>query len=148
MAVAVSMMARDSSIKIPVYEVAVYPVASKDPATPSKLKYVDAHPLSTPDLPWFLGYYLASPDQISNPLIDLVDANLSGLPRTTIIAAEIDPLQSEGMTLSTKLQAAGVKVNYKLYQGVTHEFFGMAAVVPQAEDAENTVAADLQNAFK
>ncbi len=148
MVVTVSMMARDSGVKKPLYEVAVYPVASMATNTPSKLQYTMSAPLSTPDLPWFLGYYLATPDQVSSPLIDLVDANLSGLPSTTIIAAEIDPLQSEGATLSTKLQAAGVTVNYKLYQGVTHEFFGMSSVVPQAEDAENVAANDLKNSFK
>lgn len=148
LAITVSMMARDSGVRIPVHAVAVYPVASKDSTTPSKLQYVAAHPLSTPDLPWFLGYYLVTPEQVSSPLIDLVDANLNGLPATTIIGAELDPLQSEGITLSSKLQSAGVSVNYKLYQGVTHEFFGMAAVVPQAEDAENVVANDLKNAFK
>ncbi len=148
MAITVSMMARDSSVKLPLYEVAVYPVASMETGTPSKLKYDSAAPLSTPDLPWFLGYYLAAPAQASSPLIDLVNANLSGLPATTIIAAEIDPLESEGETLTAKLKASSVSVNYKMYAGVTHEFFGMSSVVPQAEDAENVAANDLKNAFK
>ncbi|MDQ6905162.1 MAG: alpha/beta hydrolase [Bacteroidota bacterium] len=126
----------------------MFPVASKDPATPSKLQYVNAHPLSTPDLPWFIKYYLNTPAEVSNPLIDLVNANLSNLPSTTVIGAELDPLQSEGKTLADKLTAAGVKVNYKLYLGVTHEFFGMSAVVPQAEDAENLAAVDLKKAFQ
>ena len=147
LAVAVSMMARDSAVRLPIYEVSVYPVASNDPNTPSKLKYVDSRPLQTPDLPWFLMYYLADTSQSSNPLISLVNANLAGLPATTIIGAELDPLQSEGKTLAEKLQAAGVKTNYKLYYGVTHEFFGMGAVVPEAADAENLAAQVLRSAF-
>lgn len=147
LAITVGMMARDSSVRLPVYAISVYPVAANDPNTPSKIQYAEAHPLSTPDLPWFLGYYLNNNSEAASPLIDLVNANLSGLPPTTIIAAEIDPLQSEGKTLADKLQAAGVSVNYKLYQGVTHEFFGMSAVVPQAEDAEDDAASDLDEAF-
>ena len=145
LAITVGMMARDSSIRKPVYAVSVYPVADKDPNTTSKLTYVEAHPLSTPDLPWFLGYYLNTPAEAASPLIDLVDANLTGLPPTTIIGAEIDPLQSDGKILAEKLQAAGVKVNYNM--GVTHEFFGMSSVVPQALDAENLAASDLKKAF-
>jgi acetyl esterase len=64
----------------------------------------------------------------------LVAANLNGLPPTTIITDEIDPLQSEGMMLADKLKAAGVTVNNKNYDGVTHEFFGMGAIVPQAKE--------------
>jgi acetyl esterase/lipase len=79
--------------------------------------------------------------------IDLVHADLKGLPPTTIIGAEIDPLMSEGSTLADKLKAAGVTINYKNYNGVTHEFFGMAAVVPQAKDAQGVAISDLKGAF-
>jgi acetyl esterase/lipase len=65
----------------------------------------------------------------------LVKANLAGMPPTLIIAAEIDPLQTEGKLESEKLKAAGISTDYELYSGVTHEFFGMAAVVPQAREA-------------
>ncbi len=74
--------------------------------------------------------------------------NLKGLPPTTIITAEYDPLQSEGQMLSDQLKKAGVAVNFKNYNGVTHEFFGMAAIIPQAKEAQALAAADLKNAFK
>lgn len=148
LAVTVSMMARDSGVRKPVHQLSVYPVASNDPNTPSKIQYAAAKPLSTPDLPWFLMHYLNNMAESANPLISLVNANLSGLPKTTIIAAEIDPLQSEGKTLADKLQAAGVSVTYKLYKGVTHEFFGMASVIPEARDAQNLAAEELKKAFK
>ncbi len=148
LAVTVSIMARDSGVHKPIHQLVVYPVASDDPATPSKLLYTTAKPLSTPDLPWFLGHYLNTPVESANPLISLVNANLTGLPKTTIIAAELDPLQTEGKTLSDKLQAAGVNTLYKLYIGVTHEFFGMAAIIPEAKDAQNLAAAQLKKAFQ
>jgi acetyl esterase/lipase len=40
--------------------------------------------------------------------------------------AQIDPRRSEGEKLAELLQQAGVKVNLKTYEGVTHEFFGLA----------------------
>lgn len=148
LAVTVSIMARDSGVHKPIHQLVIYPVASNNPATPSKLLFTNAKPLSTPDLPWFLGYYLNTPAESANYLISLVNANLNGLPKTTIIAAELDPLQSEGKTLSDKLQAAGVNTLYKLYIGVTHEFFGMASVIPEAKDAQNLATAELKKAFE
>lgn len=78
------------------------------------------------------------------PRISLVNANLSDLPTITIIAAEIDPLQSEGKTLTDKLQSSGISTNYQLYTGVTHEFFGMATVVPEAKAAQDYGAEQLK----
>jgi len=69
------------------------------------------------------------------------------LPATTIILAQIDPLRREGEALAKALQDAGVKVNLKSYDGVTHEFFGMGAVVDKAKEAQSVVAADLKRAF-
>jgi acetyl esterase/lipase len=83
----------------------------------------------------------------ADPRISLVKANLKGLPPTTIVGAEIDPLQTEGKLLSDKLKEAGVDVDYKLYNGVTHEFFGMATVVPDAKDAQAYASGRLKNAF-
>jgi acetyl esterase len=148
MAVTVSMMARDSGIRKPLHIVSVYPVASNDLSTPSKITYAMAKPLSTPALSWFLGYYLNNIAESASPLISLVNANLSGLPPTTIIGAEIDPLQSEGKMLADKLTAARVTTTYKLYTGVTHEFFGMASIIPEAKQAQALAASQLKNAFK
>ncbi len=38
-------------------------------------------------------------------------------------------------------------MTYKLYPGVTHEFFGMGAVIDEAKDAEMLAAAELTKAF-
>ncbi len=81
-------------------------------------------------------------------MISLVSANLKGLPSTTIIAAQYDPLRTEGEQLSDNLKKANVAVDYKLYKGTTHEFFGMGAVVPSAKDAEAYAADRLKKAFK
>lgn len=68
--------------------------------------------------------------------MNLVHANLSGLPPTTIINAQIDPLREDGVLLAAALKKAGVKVDQKLYSGVTHEFFGAAAAVKEAANAQ------------
>jgi acetyl esterase/lipase len=143
----VSIMARDKKIQVPLYQVLVYPVANNDMNAESYIKYANAKPLNKPMMEWFVKNYLGDASKAADPRISLVKANLKGLPKTLIIGAEIDPLQSEGKLLADKLKDAGVEVDYKLYDGVTHEFFGMAAVVPQAKDAQDLAAKKLKSAL-
>lgn len=143
----VSMMARDKKIKLPLYEVLVYPVANNDMNSESYVKYAAAKPLNKPMMAWFVKNAFVTPAQAADPRISLVKANLSGMPPTLIIGAEIDPLQTEGKLLSDKLKDAKVDTDYELYNGVTHEFFGMAAVVPQAKEAQALAAKKLKSAF-
>jgi acetyl esterase len=46
--------------------------------------------------------------------------------------------------LTDKLKAAGNDVTHKIYAGVTHEFFGMDAVVAKAREAQDFAVAQLQ----
>ena len=72
---------------------------------------------------------------------------MKGLPKTLVIGAEIDPLQTEGKLLVDKLKEADVETDYELYNGVTHEFFGMALVVPEAKKAQELASKKIKNAF-
>ena len=144
----VSIMARDKKITVPVHEVLVYPIAQADMNTESYKMYGNAKPLNKAMMAWFTEKYVSDMDQAKDPRISLVLANLKGLPATTIITAEIDPLNSDGKMLADQLKAAGVSVDSKNYAGVTHEFFGMAAVVPQAKEAQAYAADQLKSAFK
>ena len=148
LACAVSMMARDRKVALPKYQVLVYPIAGYDMNTPSYQKNTETAPLNKAGMGWFFKNYLRTPADGKDPRINLVAANLKGLPPTTIIGAEYDPLTSEGKTLADKLTAAGVKTNYQLYGGTTHEFFGMAAVVPEAKAAQGVAVSDLKGALK
>lgn len=148
LAINTSIMARDNGIRKPLYQLAVYPIANSDFNSDSYNKYAAAKPLNKALMQWFFIYYLNTPTEITDKRISLVNANLAGLPPTSIIGAEIDPLQTEGKLLADKLQAAGVNTSYKLYTGVTHEFFGMAAVVPEAKAAQALAAGQLKNALK
>ena len=143
----VSIMARDKGVMMPVHQLLVYPVANNDMNSESYQKYGTAKPLTKPLIEWMVKNYLPNTEASADPRITLVKANLKGLPPTTIIAAEIDLLQTEGKLLTEKLKDAGVEVDYKLYEGVTHEFFGMATVVPDSKDAQAMAARRLKNAF-
>lgn len=142
-----AIMARDKKIQMPVHILSVYPIAGADMNTESYQKNADAKPLNKPMMMWFNKNYLNNMAEAKDPRINLVAANLKNLPPTTIITDEIDPLQSEGKLLGEKMEAAGVTVSSKNYNGVTHEFFGMATVVPEAKDAQAFAVKQLKDAF-
>ena len=54
---------------------------------------------------------------------------------------------TEGEQLAEKLEAAGVDVRRKTFNGSTHEFFGMGLVVPDAAAAQTFAAHELKRAF-
>ncbi len=148
LSVAVALIAREEGVKLPVHIVSVYPIADGDIESPSYKEYAKAVPLSKGFMKWFFDQYFPDWKTNNDPLINLIDADLSGLPATTIINAQIDPLENDGKVLAEKLKAAGVDVERKMYEGVTHEFFGMSAVLDQAVDAQKLVAERLKKSFK
>jgi len=148
LALNVAIAARDQQLTTPDAILAVYPVAGDDLETPSYIANQNAVPLGKADIEWFVGHYLNDMTETADPRIDLVgSADLADLPPVTIVSAEIDPLQSEGMMLADKLEGAGVEVAYQNWNGVTHEFFGMAAVVPEAKEAQDFAGAQLRTAL-
>ena len=147
LAVATAIAARDQKLQMPTAIVSVYPIAGTDTTTPSYVENAAAKPLDRPMMSWFFEQYLRGPQDRADPRVNLVAANLQGLPPTTIINAQIDPLRSEGEQLAERLRAAGVTVQQKTYDGVTHEFFGMGAVVSKAMDAEQMAADALTKSF-
>lgn len=147
LAVATAIMARDQKVQAPVAIVSVYPIAGTDTTTPSYVENANAKPLSRPLMSWFFDKYLNGPQDRSNPRVNLLAADLKDLPPTTIINAQIDPLRSDGEMLADKLRSAGVDVQQKTYEGVTHEFFGMGKVVDAAMQAEQMAADALKKGF-
>ncbi|MBC7474668.1 MAG: alpha/beta hydrolase [Candidatus Sericytochromatia bacterium] len=148
LATVVSMMSRDRKAKMPIYQLLVYPVTDHNFSRPSYIENAMAKPLNKAMMSWFWNNYLKSPADEMNPYASPMKAkSLKGLPPATIIGAEIDPLRSEGMAYSDRLKKAGIAVNYKLYKGVTHEFFGMTAVLDKSKDAIKFAATDLKKAF-
>lgn len=148
LAASVSILAREHHMPMPIYQVLVYPIAGYNFETPSYIENAKAKPLSRDAMKWFFTQYLNSPADGKNHLISLVsEQDLKGLPPTTVITDQIDPLRSEGKEYADKLQAAGVKVRYKNYDGVTHEFFGMGAVIDKAKEAQHFAAEGLKEAF-
>lgn len=137
LATVVAMMARDKHAAMPIHELLIYPVTNYAFDTPSYEKNAMAKPLNRAMMRWFFKHYLRTPADGARPYVSPLRAtSLANMPPATVITDDIDPLMSEGKAYADKLAAAGVPVRYKNYSGVTHEFFGMGAVVPTAVSAE------------
>ncbi len=143
----VAIMARDKGVQAPVHMVLVYPVAGNDTNTPSYQENANAKPLNKAMMEWFFKETIKSDADKNDPMLNLMAADLKGLPSATVITAEIDPLRSDGEMFAQKLKDAGVKTDYKNYEGVTHEFFGMGTVA-DAKSAQDLAADDLKDTFK
>ncbi len=149
LAVATAIAARDANVQAPLQVVAVYPVAQTgDMATKSYVDSATAKPLNKAMIAWFVDKLLAKPADKTDTRLDLVHADLKGLAPVTIINAQIDPLREDGAMLEAALKQAGVKVDRKVFNGVTHEFFGTAAVVSDAKDAQALAGKRFSAAFK
>lgn len=137
LALSTALAVKGDAAHAPRHILAVYPVTDlvHGPTMNSAREHAAAKPLNTPMLHWFYGHLLGKAGNAADPRLSVLHADLAGLPPVTVVQAEIDPLRSEGTALVEKLQRAGVDVASKLYEGVTHEFFGMAGVVDEATDA-------------
>lgn len=148
LAINTSIWARDGNLPLPVHQLLIYPVLGTDLFTPSYNQTTQAIPLNRKDIEWYVGNFTSGPADLRDPRLNVIgEAKLAGLPPTTIISAYIDPLRSEGEALGPKLQAAGVDAQQRTYPGVTHEFFGMGAVLAEAKQAEDFAASRLKASF-
>ena len=69
------------------------------------------------------------------------------MPPTLVVTDERDVLRSQGQQFAQNLEAAGVATTHRYYAGVMHEFFGAAAVLDEAEQAQQEAAAHFTRVF-
>jgi acetyl esterase/lipase len=111
----------------------------------------DARPLDRALVSWMAMHAFAGePDAASDWRVDLLGVpadRLAALPPTLAIVAERDPLRSQGEQFAEQVEAAGVDCRCLRYDGVMHEFFGAAAVLDKAEQAQREAAEHFRRAF-
>lgn len=148
LAAVVSLMARDKHDPLPVHELLIYPVVDNNMKNASYIKHAHAKPLDLSMMEWFFKHYVHSKSDSENAYaLPNKAKSLQGMPPTTLITAEIDPLYSEGKAFAERLKSDNVAVAYQHYKGVTHEFFGMAAVVSKAKEAQDFASTELKKSF-
>ncbi|MGY5883604.1 alpha/beta hydrolase fold domain-containing protein [Modestobacter lacusdianchii] len=137
--------------QLPDAVVSVYPLTTAEQFGESMTDAADARPLNRPLLSWMAMHaFQGKPEAAQDPRIDLLgwsDQQLAQLPPTLVITDERDVLRSQGEEWARKLEAAGVRTTHRHYPGVMHEFFGAAAVLDEAEQAQQEAARHFRRAF-
>lgn len=151
LAAVTTLLIKEARLPMPVYQLLVYPVTDLVNGTNSvsAKEHAAAKPLNRAMLSWFYDHY-APQGQVNrrDPRVSpLFARDVAGLPPTSIILAEIDPLRSDGEAYAKRLEAAGVDVQLRVYKGACHEFFGMSGIVDAATEAMHGAAEDLRHAF-
>jgi acetyl esterase len=97
-----------------------------DTLHPSRIENGEGLFLTAEDMRWFRDHYLQDPAHVDDPRASvLLASDLTGLPPAVVGTGEYDPLRDEGEAYAKALEAAGVKVVLRRYDGLIHGFFGM-----------------------
>ena len=147
LAAAVALQAVRSGIEIGALAL-VYPVLDMQWGDhESFTSFADA-PILTADLMlWFRDQYAAGADFDDWRLSPLRAESVAGLPPTTVVAAEIDPLRSEGKRWVERLGAAEVEATHHLIPGTFHAFFGFVDHLEESRQAHQIVADHLRGSL-
>ena len=116
--------------------------------TASRRAFASGYFFDRATLAWALKHACPSElDLTDTRLSPLLAEDLSGLPPAQIHTAEFDPLRDEGVAYASRLAAAGVSVRYTCHPGMIHHFYGMAGIIPYAQQALKDVGRAIRQAL-
>lgn len=124
----------------------IYPITDMLNERPSVTENGEGLLLTRDDMEWFHGHYLDGDEQQrSDPRASPALADdLSGLPPTIVVTAQYDPLRDDGDAYAAALEAAGVRVIHRRFDGLVHGFFALGTLSTAAGAAVDRVCEDLR----
>ena len=134
---------------MPVAQLLICPITNYGASGASYEAFNSVSPIKKETVALFWQQYLSSEKDGENVYASpLKEADLSGLPPAFVITAEYDVLRDEGEQYAVSLYKAGVELEFNRYEGMIHDFFGLAGVVDTAEEAVEDATIFLLKAFK
>jgi acetyl esterase len=128
LAALVALRSRDENIPQPALQVLLYPVLDLAAQTHSRSSLSEGFFLTRQDMEWFTHQYLGRSELAADdPRVSpLRAADLSGVAPTLILTAGFDPLRDEGAAYAKALRSAGVCVDHRQFDSLTHGFASIA----------------------
>jgi acetyl esterase len=112
-------------------------------------EFARGYPLTADDMSWYFEQYVGPrwADLDDARLAPMRCGDVSGLPSTTIVTAECDPLRDEAEAFGHRLVEAGVPVTTRRYIGTFHPFFLYFDRLEAAQDCQGFAAAAIAGAL-
>jgi acetyl esterase len=126
------------------FQALVYPVCDSALNTPSYRECAAGFMLSAPSMKRYWDWYLDGADGRAPDASPLQADDLAGLPPAFILTVRDDVLRDEGEAYARALEAAGVPVTLRRYDGAVHGFFRWLAKAEISRRAVAEVSAALR----
>ncbi len=78
-----------------------------------------------------------------NPLVNLLGADLRGLPPATVVTCGHDVLRTDGVRLVEALRAAGVETRHTHYDDMPHGFLMLSRLTRRADESMDEMAREV-----
>lgn len=148
LATVASLLARERGTPDISYQLLLYPITAHRFDTESYEENASGYLLSRASMRWFWAQYLRSDIDGYNPFASPLWADeLTALPPATVVTAGFDPLRDDGVEYAGRLDAAGVPVDHRHYDGMCHGFLSLTDEVDTAAEAMQTVTSDVATAL-
>ncbi|MGS4345501.1 alpha/beta hydrolase [Myroides odoratus] len=122
-AASLAQLARDKNEVLLHHQYLLYPPMDHRLQTPSMQILANAPMQSKEATAWMWHYYLGAHQTPPLPYaVPLLQTDVSHLPPTTIIVAEVDPLKDEAIQYAERLKQAGIPTTLVEVKGATHVF--------------------------
>jgi acetyl esterase/lipase len=141
LAALVALRSREEGIRQPALQVLLYPLLDLSAQTRSRTLFADGFFLSKLEQERFLDLYLHRTDFAADDarVSPLKAADLSGLAPALVVTAGFDPLRDEGNEYAAALRSAGVTVDHRQFDALTHGFAGIAHFGGGSADATTAI---------
>lgn len=125
LAAVTALMARDRDGPALAAQMLLYPVIAADFGTESYRLFGDGYYNPHQALKWYWDQYVPNGADRDHPYASPLQARLHGLPPAVVVVAGHDPLRDEGDAYADALEAAGVVIARRPYEGGIHGFMTM-----------------------
>ena len=137
LSVATSLLLRDQGAPTLIKAMVLnYAGLSPDASDEAKTRFGGEGAILTADeVDFFWGNYLRGPEDRGNPLVNVLTADVTGLPPAIFIVAENDILAEQSPVMAQRMSAAGGRTMVKVYPNAVHGFIEAASVSELARRA-------------
>ncbi len=123
------------------FQLLIYPTTRVMADTQSMKDFAEGYFLDRASMDWFTKCYVPEGHDTSDArLSPLLADDVSDQPPAYVVTAGFDPLKDEGKAYADRLASSGVPVTYKEYPEMTHGFFNMTGLAPEAKEAVKQAA--------